>query len=124
VIVLTLKSLQEIKSSAGHEAYQAALRYFALRIRKYLRITDICSRYGMDKIMIALPNTEKDEAERVCEKLASVMKEGECSEIKRYPGFCFSVAAGIAQASEEKPVDEVVAAALSEQNIFYEFNVC
>ncbi len=124
VIVLTLKSLQEIKSSAGHEAYQAALRYFALRIRKYLRITDICSRYGMDKIMIALPNTEKDEAERVCEKLASVMKEDECSEIRRYPGFCFSVAAGIAQASEEKPVDEVVAAALSEQNIFYEFNVC
>jgi len=124
VIVLTLKSLEEIKSSAGHEAYQAALRHFAMRIRKYLKITDICSRYGMDKIMIALPNTEKEEAEIVCEKLASVMKEEECSEIRRYPGFCFSVTAGIAEASEEKPVEEVVASALSDQNIFYEFNVC
>ncbi len=124
IILLTMQTMNDIKSSAGHEAYQAAIRHFASRIRKHLRITDICSRYGMDKIMIALPNTETEGAIAVCEKLAQAMQSEKLSDSCLFPGFCFLVTAGIAEAKEEQIIEDVVARALSEQNLFYEFKVC
>lgn len=124
IILLTVENLYEINKMAGYEAEQAALKNFADKVRSHLRVTDICSRLGLNKIMLLLPRTNQDEAKDLCRDLADKMKSDGLVDIQAFPGFCFSVSAGIAEAEQEKPIEQLVAAAESSKNVFYEFKVC
>ncbi len=124
IILLTVENLYEINKMAGYEAEQAALKSFSDKVRSYLRVTDICSRLGMNKIMLLLPRTSREDAQMVCKNMAEKMKQDGLVEIQTYPGFCFSVSAGIAEAEQDKPIEQLVSAAESSKNIFYEFKVC
>ncbi|QTA79069.1 Intermembrane phospholipid transport system ATP-binding protein [Desulfonema limicola] len=124
VLILTVENLYEINKMAGYEAEQAALSNFADKVRANLRVTDICSRLGLNKLMIVLPRTDKEGAGLVCKGMAENIKNLGLTEVKTYPGFCFSVSAGIAEAEQDKPIEQIVAAAESSKNVFYEFKVC
>ncbi|GBC62583.1 diguanylate cyclase [Desulfonema ishimotonii] len=124
IILLTVENLYEINKMAGYEAEQSALKRFADNVQGHLRLTDVCSRLGMNKIMLLLPRTSREEAEHICRELAENMGTCGVTEIQAYPGFCFSVSAGIAEAEQDKPIELLVAEAESHKNIFYEFKVC
>jgi phospholipid/cholesterol/gamma-HCH transport system ATP-binding protein len=124
IILLTVENLYEVNRMAGYEAEQSAFKDFADRVRRHLRITDICSRVGLNKIMLILPRTQGEDAKKICKALAEKMNlEGQTG-IQAHPGFCFSVSAGIAEAEQDKSIDQLVAAAESSKNAFYEFKVC
>lgn len=124
IILLTIENLYEINKMIGYEAEQEALRRFAGRVSVHMRVTDICSRLGLNKIMLMLPRTDRSGAEELCRKLAEkITKEG-IVDIKAYPGFCFAVSAGIAEAEQDLPIEQLVALAESQKNVFYEFRVC
>lgn len=124
VVILTIENLDMVKKMAGYEAQQASFKRFANRVQNALRITDICSRLGMNKIMLLLPRTDKDKAQELCRRMAEKIKSEGHMEIQAYPGFCFSVSAGMAEAELDKPIAQLIAAAESAKNIFYEFKVC
>lgn len=125
IILLTVENLDEVKRAVGYEAEQTALQRFSARVRAHLRVTDICSRFGMNKLLVLLPRTSSDEARQLCQRLAETMQtEKQAVRQKPYPDFCFSVSAGVAEASKNKPIEEVLAAAETSRNIFCEFNVC
>jgi phospholipid/cholesterol/gamma-HCH transport system ATP-binding protein len=109
---------------AGYEAQQASFKRFARRVQEHLRITDICSRLGMNKIMLLLPRTDRTQAEELCHQMAESFKSEGHLEIQAYPGFCFSVSAGMAEAELDQPIAKLISAAESAKNIFYEFKVC
>lgn len=125
LIVLTVQNLDEINEKAGYEKTQAALKSFAEQIRRNLRITDICSRYGMSKIMVILPNTNLEQARNVRSKL--LVNEMEIAEDAdtgaSQSGFFFLIGVGISEAKKDKPIDDVVAEAESGEKMLYNFKI-
>ena len=108
----------------GHEQGQAVLRNFADSVQKQLRITDTCSRYGMNKIMVLMPNTDIIQSREVCEKLSREMNGNTILPLRPARNFCFTVSAGFAEAGKDSQLEQLVASAESNQNIIYEFSVC
>ena len=124
IILLTVENLYEITRMAGYEAEQSALQSFSDQVRRHMRLTDICSRLGLNKIMLLLPRTRREDAEEICRKMAESLRAEGPADIRPYPGFCFAVSAGIAEAEPDKPIEQLVALAESSKNVFYEFKVC
>ena len=124
LMLLTIENFDEINVKMGHMISQSVIRDFSEQVQKYLRITDTCSRYGLNRIMVVLPNTNLEQARMVCDKLADHLQGGKIVAIQPYPGFCFSVSAGFAEADKESRLDTLLERAELRQNTFYEFNVC
>ena len=108
----------------GHEAKHTAFKTLAGHVEEQIRITDTCSRYGMNQLLVILSDTSHDQAEKVCAKLINEMKKDAGIPIKPYPGFCFSISAGIAEFREGERLKDVMLRAVSSKNIVYQFNVC
>ncbi len=121
LILLTVENIEEINEKAGYEAGHAALKNFADQMRRHLRITDICSRYGMNKIMVILPLTDKNQARTVRGKLAAEMEvEGVSATTS---DLSFSVRVGIAEAKKDSPIEELIATAESGESVSYRFRI-
>jgi phospholipid/cholesterol/gamma-HCH transport system ATP-binding protein len=123
LIILTLENLDDINEKAGYATGQTLLKNFAKNLRKRLRISDTCSRYGLNKIIAVLPNTDKEQAHLTCVKLAKELKTEKILEVKPYPGFYFAVSAGFAEAQENDPIEQVIVSAESRKNTIYEFRI-
>ncbi len=124
IILLTVGNLNEIDTKSGHEASHTVLKNLADQAQRHVRITDTCSRYGMNRILILLTGTNFDQASQVCEKLIKKIKIDAAFKLKPYPEFCFSVSAGISEVREGDDLKDVIANAESTQSIIYQFNVC
>ncbi|MFC1857768.1 ATP-binding cassette domain-containing protein [Thermodesulfobacteriota bacterium] len=124
LVLFTVENLNEINEILGHVAGRTVLKNFAIQIQERIRITDTCSRYGLNKIMLILPSTDYEQARQLCSKLAEALKGDEIIGVLPYPEFCFSVSAGITEAQKRIPLDQIVAQAKSNQKVFYEFTVC
>lgn len=124
IILFTMDNLDEVNEKAGHLAGQTLLKNFATELQSHLRITDTCSRYGLNQIMAVLPNTDMEQARMTCAKLARNMKIREMLEAEMEPGFCFKVSAGFAEAEKESDLERILESAESLQNVVYEFRVC
>jgi phospholipid/cholesterol/gamma-HCH transport system ATP-binding protein len=124
LMIFTLENLGEINDKAGHVAGQTVLEHFAAELKRRLRISDICSRYGLNKIMVILPNTNMDQARMTCLKLAKDPKIWEMLEMPTYPGVCLSVTIGFAEAQKESAFDDVLSGALSRQSPLRDFQIC
>jgi len=124
LILFTMENLDEVNEKAGHLEGQTLLRNFATELQSHLRVTDTCSRYGLNQIMAVLPNTDMEQARMTCAKLARQMKIREMLETEIEPGFCFRVSAGFAEAEKESDLERILASAESMQNVVYDFRVC
>ena len=124
IILLTIENLDEIDKKIGHDATHSAFKNIAAQAQKIVRFTDTCSRYGMNRILIVLTDTNFDQAEKVCSKVVKEIKFDNGVIIKPYPEFCFQVTAGIAEVHERDRLEDVVTSAEASKNIVYKFNVC
>lgn len=124
IILLSIKNVDEINDTIGHVAAQAVLKNFSIQVLRFLRITDICLRYGLNKILVVLPNTKLDQARLVCDKLAKEVRIKELVGIKPHPEFCFIVDAGFAEAEQDSHIEHMLESAESIQNTLFEFKVC
>ncbi len=97
---------------------------FSNEVQQRLRITDTCSRYGMNKIMVILPNTRAEQTENVCQKLEDEIKASDIIENSPKSGFCFSVSAGYTQAGKDSKLEELLAEAETKDDCHYEFTIC
>lgn len=69
VAVLDLDHFKKINDRHGHQAGDAALKHFAGRILGAVRSTDYAGRMGGDEFMLLLPDTGKEAAQTLIEKL-------------------------------------------------------
>jgi len=123
-VVFRVTNLHEINEKASHIEAQTALKNFATELQRRLRNADVCCRYELDKVMVLLPNTDAKHARLACEKLERDMNLDDILEIQPYPGFCFQVSAGFAEAAADSQLDQILANAQSKATISYEFRVC
>ena len=124
IVLLTVENLVEYDTKLGHEASHAALRNLAAIVEKQVRLTDTCSRYGMNKILILLADTDLNYANQVCERIINGLESSGNIVLKPSPDFCFTLSVGMVQVKKEKQMEEVMALVEKTKNIVQDFNVC
>jgi diguanylate cyclase (GGDEF)-like protein len=69
LIVIDVDKFKNFNDSYGHLAGDKVLEYIARTIRQNVRNDDVPSRFGGEEFTILLPNTDKDVAWNVAERL-------------------------------------------------------
>jgi phospholipid/cholesterol/gamma-HCH transport system ATP-binding protein len=123
VIMFTVENLAEINEKMGHVAGQTMLKNFADQIKQSLDITDSCSRYSLDKILVVLHNADIDDARMFATRLTGKLRADDL--LKRDDGEALSIRinAGCAQAEKDSLIKEVLAGAESKDNLHTEFEL-
>ena len=119
VILFAIENIDEIRQRGGQIAVQRALQTLAEQMRTRIRITDTCSRYGMNKIIVVLSGTGFEQAELFCTKLSRQLEGQQLISIPPYPGFSLSINSGFVEVARKQSLDEVVACAETRLKHFY-----
>jgi len=123
VIIFTIENLNEINENLGHATGQTVLKNFAAQIQNRLRITDTCSRYSLDKILVVLHSAEMEDARRFSTRLSQELRLKDLLNKEVGNGHIIRISAGYAQAEEDSLLKEVLAKAESKDNLYYEFEL-
>jgi len=123
IIIFSIENMAKITGKAGHEVGHTILQVFANHIQQQLRITDTCSRYSLNKIMVVLPHTNLNQTRQACERLSTALNQGKIIDIESYAEFYFSVSVGYVQAKKDSELEQLLKAAEAKGEKFYEFRV-
>ena len=75
VLMIDLDNFKSLNDRFGHTAGDHLLRYFGRLIRETVRPSDIPARFGGEEFLVILPETGKDEAQAVAERLRQRITE-------------------------------------------------
>jgi len=92
LMVIDIDDFKVVNDSFGHIAGDNALKEIADLIKKSTRNEDLCFRYGGDEFAVILPNTTREQAELIGEKIQSATLSSKLStegpsEFKVYLSF-------------------------------------
>lgn len=124
IIIFTVENLNEINEKFGPTAGITIITNLANELQILTRPTDTCYRFGLNKIILLLPNTNKEQTHALCEKLAKQMKGKDIFGLMPHPGFCLFISASFTQGQKELSYEEMLLQTYLMQNMFYEFKVC
>lgn len=94
VLMCDVDHFKRFNDSLGHPAGDELLRQLAAVLQGELRATDLLARYGGEEFAILLPETDKDEAVRVAERLRGAV-ESKLDPTERF-GQKVSISIGVA----------------------------
>lgn len=69
IMILDIDHFKSVNDTYGHDVGDRVIQEFAERIRSSVRGIDLACRYGGEEFLIAMPDTEKDFARIVAERL-------------------------------------------------------
>jgi len=75
LLIIDPDNFKSLKDRLGHAAGDHLLRYFGQLIRDTVRPSDIAARFGGEEFLIILPDTGKDDARTVAERLRQRISE-------------------------------------------------
>jgi len=123
VVMLTLENLDEINTKMGHVVGQTMLKNFAAQIKQRLDITDSCSRYSLERILVVLHNADIEDARRFATSLERELRFEDLLTADKKNNLRIRISAGYAQAEEDSLIKEVLAKAESKDSRYYEFEL-
>lgn len=85
----------------GHIAGDFVLKTVAEILKKGIKGKDIVARYGGEEFIIAFPETSKDDAQKICEKLRKSIKEFKFPNEESQPNKDITVSFGISSFPED-----------------------
>jgi len=123
VVMFTIENLEEINAKMGHVAGQILLKNFAAQIKQRLDITDSCSRYSLDRILVVLHNADIKDARRFATRFEQELRYEDLLTDHNRNGTRIRISAGYAQAEEDSLIKEVLVKAESKDSLYYEFEL-
>ena len=123
VVMLTVENIDEINEKMGHITAFTITKNFAIQIQQRLDITDSCSRYSLDKILIVLHNADIDEARKFATRLSRELKVEDLLNNKAGSKLTIRISAVYAQAEEDSLLKQVLAKAESKDNLSEKFEL-
>ena len=121
VIIFTVGNLEEINEKAGHVTGQIVLQKFAAELQRNLRLTDTSYRYGLNKIVVVLTHTDRDQARMTCAKLSREIDMKKIFGIEGLSEMDCTVTVGFAEVEEAGSIEKILSNAESMQNTLDEF---
>lgn len=104
VIMADIDNFKQINDLFGHQAGDKVLKELGEILKENLRRNDFVGRYGGEEFLIVLPNTDKERAKFVAEKLRKFIENRQFS----FPGKRITVSFGVADCREGRKVENVL----------------
>ncbi|HEY3644195.1 MAG TPA: diguanylate cyclase [Gammaproteobacteria bacterium] len=98
-----------VNDQHSHMVGDDVLRTIANILRTQCRSIDIIARYGGEEFLLCFPETAKENAVAVCEKIRKQVEEYDWSKLQ--PGLNVTLSVGVAAAPPSYDVDALIAAA-------------
>jgi diguanylate cyclase (GGDEF)-like protein len=92
VLFLDIDHFKSVNDAYGHKFGDRVLKDFAALVRKSVRSSDLCCRYGGEEFVIMLSNTVEEKAVAVGKRIQSAMR---LSEFPPNTDFAYTVSIGI-----------------------------
>jgi diguanylate cyclase (GGDEF)-like protein len=74
LIMIDVDYFKQINDKYGHVAGDIVIKNIAQNIKKSIRTSDFCSRFGGDEFIIILPDTDKERAKHIAQRIADEMQ--------------------------------------------------
>ena len=103
ILLIDVDHFKEINDNFGHASGDVVLRSVADLIRKQLREGDIVARFGGEEFIIALPNTAREGALVLAERIRREIKQEQWQCEQR--NFSVTVSIGLADEAEYQDTD-------------------
>ena len=123
VVMITIENMAEINTRVGHIVGQTMLKNFAAEIKQRLDITDSCSRYSLDRILVVLHNAVIEDARKFATRLERELRLEDLLTTENRDSLRVRISAGYAQAEEDSLIKEILANAESKDSLYYEFEL-
>jgi len=123
VVMITIENLDQINLKLGHMVGQTLLKKFAAQIKQRLDITDSCSRYSLERILVVLHNANIEDARKFATRLERDLRFEDLLTTGNRNDIRIRISAGYAQAEEDSLIKEVLAKAESKDSRYYEFEL-
>jgi diguanylate cyclase (GGDEF)-like protein len=112
VIMIDLDHFKEYNDTYGHQVGDNLLKTLASRMKNFMRETDIVARYGGEEFVVILPNTTKQKAFVIAERLRAAMQNDDAPGLSGKSKGRITLSAGIAQfAVDAFKQEELISAA-------------
>ncbi len=96
VIFCDVDHFKNYNDTNGHPAGDVALKTVAKIIQESIRKTDLCARYGGEEFVVLCPNTSKEEALILAEKLRKAVESHSFPHGKKQPLGKVTISMGVA----------------------------
>lgn len=71
LLILDVNQFKNVNDHYGHEAGDEAIKHVAESIMHFVRVSDLAGRIGGDEFVVVLPNTDREEAQTVADRISS-----------------------------------------------------
>ncbi|MBB1093010.1 GGDEF domain-containing protein [Rhodopseudomonas palustris] len=107
--LIDLDWFKRINDSFGHPTGDEVLRTFAITIFANIRSFDRFGRYGGEEFLLLLPNTSRDEAHKMLDRLREIVEELDWTAFS--PGMRVTLSAGVTAMAPNETAEAVLARA-------------
>lgn len=94
-LMMDIDNFKHFNDTNGHPAGDALLKEIALLIKDTIRQTDVAFRYGGEELVVVLPDTKKQDAIDVAEKLVKAIHDHPFMHREKQPMGFVSVSLGL-----------------------------
>ncbi|MCQ9208044.1 MAG: sensor domain-containing diguanylate cyclase [Omnitrophica bacterium] len=101
LIMIDIDNFKKFNDSLGHPAGDKSLTSIAKILKKTCRSTDIIARYGGEEFVVVLPETTKESAWGLAERLRQGVEKIDFSEPKAQPHKKLTISLGLASFPED-----------------------
>ncbi|MBN1899425.1 MAG: diguanylate cyclase [Spirochaetes bacterium] len=102
LVIIDIDHFKEFNDTYGHQAGDMVLKTVTEKIRTHVRRSDIAARYGGDEFVLILPQTDRDGARMMAEKMREEVEKTKVSYTmgKRQERLNITLSIGIADINE------------------------
>ncbi len=104
LLMIDIDFFKKVNDKYGHHTGDLAITHIARQLRNHTRESDLCSRFGGEEFLIALPDTTLETGKQVAEKLLTACSRSSWSEGKEP----LTISAGAAAACQANTCDKLV----------------
>ncbi|MDX9993997.1 MAG: GGDEF domain-containing protein [Rhodocyclaceae bacterium] len=102
VVVSDIDFFKKVNDTHGHHVGDLVIKDFAQRAAGMLRMADILARFGGEEFVILLPDTDRDSARQVAER---IRREIETRRDRKLPRYTVSIGIAVAQGEAGQAAD-------------------
>jgi len=110
VLMVDIDSFKQINDRYGHAAGDSVLKKVAFDMQSQLRETDVLGRYGGDEFIIGLPDTSRESAQGVANRILAEAAKNEYI-FGSFPPFHLTLSVGVKCLDIETNLDALIDAA-------------
>ena len=109
IALIDLDWFKRVNDAYGHPTGDEVLRTFAITMFANIRSIDKFGRYGGEEFLLVLPDTNKDAAARILDRLRAIIADLDWSAFS--PGMRVTISAGVAMLRPDESADTFLARA-------------